>query len=228
MSRLNLVVVAHPDDEILGFGGTGAKLVAQGEVVQPVILCGNADVRTQRPTDEDLFADTLKSNEVVGFNRPVLGDFPNIKMNTSAHLDIVQFIEQQILAFKPQRIFTHHPGDLNDDHGQVARGCLAASRYFQRRDDLPPLESLHFMEIQSSTDWAFENEGDNFKANLYVGIEHQLEIKLKALACYRNVMRDFPHPRSIEAIRGLAAYRGGQSGLKYAEAFQTIFMRELR
>lgn len=225
---LNLIVVAHPDDEILGFGAAGAKLVSKGEIVQPVILCGNVDVRQKKPTNEQLYEDMCKANKILGFQDPVLGSFPNIRMNNVDHLDIVQFIETQILKFKPNRIFTHHPSDLNDDHCQISKACLAASRYYQRRDDIPPLESLHFMEIQSSTDWAYETNIDGFKPNLFVEVEKEIDLKLKALACYRNVMRDFPHPRSVEAIKGLAAYRGGQSGQKYSEAFQTIFMRELQ
>jgi len=227
MKNLSLIIVAHPDDEILGFGASGAKLVKQGDIVQPVILCGKVDVRHKRPSDDELHQDMKKANEIVGFELPILGAFPNIKMNTVGHLDIVQFIEKQILQFKPNRIFTHHPSDLNDDHCQISRACMAASRYYQRRDDIPPLQSLHFMEIQSATDWSYETDRDGFRPNLFVEVEEEIETKLEALACYRNVMRDFPHPRSTEAIKGLAAYRGGQSGQKYSEAFQTIFQREL-
>lgn len=225
MSEIIIVVVAHPDDEILGFGATGAKLVREGSIIQPVILCGNVDVRHKRPSDNELYQDMISANQILGFEEPVLGNFPNIRMNNVDHLDIVQFIEKQILKFRPVRIFTHHPSDLNDDHCQIAKACMAASRYYQRRKDIPALKSLSFMEIQSATDWGFEASGDSFKPNHYVEITEEIDLKLKALACYRNVMRDFPHPRSLEAIKGLAAYRGGQSGQKYSEAFQTIFQQ---
>lgn len=223
MQKVNLVVVAHPDDEILGFGATGAKLVANGEVVQPIILCGSVDVRTLRPSNEELYADMLKANAEVGFAEPILGDFPNIRMNTVPHVEIVQFIERQIETFKPARIFTHHPGDLNDDHTQVSKACLAAARLFQRRADIPALEALYFMEILSSSDWAFSGVTEAFKPTTYVEITAQLQQKITALNHYRNVMRPFPHPRSVEIVKGLAAYRGGQSGLNYAEAFQLVF-----
>jgi N-acetylglucosamine malate deacetylase 1 len=226
-SKINLVVVAHPDDEVLGFGATGAKLVKSGEIVQPIILCGDANARSKRPADIELYEDMLSANELLGFNKPITGDFPNIRMNNVDHLSIVQFIEEQVERFKPLRIFTHHPSDLNNDHYQVSRACLAASRFFQRRDDIPPLKSLHFMEIQSATDWSFEGVGEAFRADLFVEVNNEIELKIEALSCYRNVMRNYPHPRSEEAIKGLAAYRGGQSGQKYSEAFQTIFQREL-
>jgi LmbE family N-acetylglucosaminyl deacetylase len=225
--KRNLIVVAHPDDEILGFGATGLKLVQGGELVQAVILCGNADARTHRPEDEELLEDMLSANRLLGFADPISGAFPNIKTNTVPHLELVQFIEQQILEFQPHRIFTHHPGDLNDDHLQVSRACMAASRLFQRRCDLPPLEALCTMEILSSTDWAFPSAGQVFLPNLFVEVTDQLESKIQALSCYRKVMRDFPHPRSKEILTGLAAYRGGQAGQKYSESFQTVFRREM-
>lgn len=225
-TNVNLVVVAHPDDEILGFGATGAKLVAQGEVVQPIILCGNVDVRNHRPTDDELYQDMCAANKEVGFNEPILGTFPNIRMNTVPHVEIVQFIEKQIEAFKPNRIFTHHPGDLNDDHVQISRACQAAARLYQRRADIPPLQALYFMEILSSTDWAFPTTGENFIPSSFVEVgEDFLNKKIKALSHYRKVMRPFPHPRSDEVLRGLAAYRGGQAGLNYAEAFQLVFQQ---
>lgn len=179
MNNVNLIVVAHPDDEILGFGASGAKLVKQGEVVQPVILCGNVDVRHKRPTDEELYEDMLRANGIVGFANPVLGSFPNIRMNNVDHLDVVQYIEKQILQFKPQRIFTHHHSDLNDDHCQISRACMAASRYYQRRDDIPPLQSLHFMEIQSATDWSYETDRDGFRPNLFVEVEKEIDLKIQ-------------------------------------------------
>ncbi len=219
----NLVIAAHPDDEILGFGGTGAKFVERGETVQPVLLCGEVDVRTQRPSDAELSEDIAKANEAVGFDQPVLGNFPNIRLNTVPHVELVQFIEQQIEKFAPDRIFTHHPGDLNDDHVQVARACFAAARLFQRRDSLKPLRSLHCMEIPSSTDWSFPKIGPAFEANEYVSIEDTLDTKLRALGCYRKIMRPFPHPRSDEVIRGMAAVRGAECGLGRAEAFHTVF-----
>ncbi len=102
----NLVVVAHPDDEILGFGGAGAVCVKNGEIVQPVILSGGVDARTHRPTDAELFDDMINANQTLGFEKPILGSFPNIRMNTISHLDLVQFIEAQIETFQPDRIFT--------------------------------------------------------------------------------------------------------------------------
>lgn len=224
----NLVVVAHPDDEILGFGATGAKLAKEGDIVQSIILCGSVDARTSRPTDAQLFADTVAANRRAGFSEPVLGSFPNIRMNSVPHLDLVRFIEEQIELFAPDRIFTHHGGDLNDDHLQVSRACLAAARLFQRREDIKAPHALYAMEIPSSTDWAFPAVSAPFAPSVYVGVEPaELETKIQSLGCYRKVMRECPHPRSREGLSALATYRGGQAGYCYAEAFQLIFQRGL-
>ena len=191
------------------------------------MLCGHAEARTKRPEDGDFFEDIDKAMGVVGFAEPVLGSFPNIKLNTVPHLDLVQFIEKQVLQFRPKRVFTHHPGDLNDDHGQVSRATMVAARFSHRRDDLAPVESLHLMETLSATDWTFPSVGDPFRPNEYVAIDETIEAKLEACHCYRKVMRPFPHSRSEEAIRGLAAKRGAECGLGLAEAFQTIFSTRL-
>ena len=81
MTKTNLVVVAHPDDEILGFGGTGASLINNNETVQAIILSGSVNQRSLRPKKEDLVNDSIAANELIGFNRPIFGDFPNLRMN---------------------------------------------------------------------------------------------------------------------------------------------------
>ncbi len=222
---VNLVVVAHPDDEILGFGGAGSELVKQAETVQPLILSGMVDARTLRPSDEKLLADIIRANKYLGFEKPILGPFPNIRMNNVDHIEIVKYIEKYIEKYNPTRIFTHHPNDLNNDHTQISLACTAAARLFQRREGISPLKELYFMEIQSSTDWSFNTGNNQFQANTFFDIAASVDKKIDALAMYENVMREMPHPRSREAMKSLAVYRGGQSGYKYAEAFQLVFKR---
>ena len=153
----------------------------------------------------------------------MLGPFPNIRLNTVPHLDLVQFIERAIIETAATTIFTHHPGDINDDHVHTARACLPAARLFQRRKDVPALKRLLYMEILSSTDWSFPGAGARFQPDTFFEAGPNLDRKIEALRAYRGVMREFPHPRSDEILRGLAALRGGQAGLRHAEAFQTAF-----
>lgn len=218
-----LSVTAHPDDEVLGFGATAAKLASQGCSIYNCILSGNADARRHRPEAIELYNDTCEAQRIMGCEPPILGDFPNIKFNTVPHLELVQFIENAIEKVNPDFIFTHHPYDLNNDHYHVSKACQAASRLFQRKD-VKRIKGLYFMEIPSSTDWAFPVNGNTFQPNTFMEIgEEFLQVKLKALSAYKGVMRPFPHSRSTEAMSGLAAYRGGEAGMMYAEAFQAVF-----
>lgn len=219
-----LSVVAHPDDEVLGFGATAAKFSQNGHQVFNCILSGKAEVRQFRPSDDELAEDTANSQEILGAHPPILGDFPNIQFNIVPDIELVQFIEKVIIDVQPDIIFTHYPYDLNNDHREVSDACQAAFRLFQRRNDIKPISALYFMEILSSTDWAFPANANTFSPNTFVEVGKELiDLKIRALRQYRGVMRNFPHPRSVEVLTGLAAYRGAQAGMNYAEAFQAAF-----
>lgn len=221
-----LIIVAHPDDEVLGCGGTVARLTRQGVVVNACILSGSADARHKRPEVKQLHQDIKNAAEILGIDEPAMGNFPNISFNTCPHIDLVKFIEDHIERFAATTIFTHHPNDLNDDHKQVAWACMAASRLYQRRPDQPPLERLLAMEILSSTDWAYPGHARAFAPDTFFEIgETGLQSKIAALNAYRGVPRAFPHSRSEEILRGLAAYRGGQANMRFAEGFQSLFAR---
>lgn len=223
---LRLVVVAHPDDEVLGFGGSGVNYLKNGDKIQPLILCGDVNARSLRPSNKDLIKDIYDASEVLGFEKPILGSFPNLKMNIIPHLEIVQFIEKYIIEFMPDFIYTHHPNDLNDDHQIVSKACMAASRIFQRRNQNKRIKGLYYMEILSSTEWALNNAQNNFHPNYFVNVEDSLETKVKALQSYNGVMRECPHPRSIECLEALSIFRGSQSNFKKAEAFQIAFQTD--
>ena len=222
-----LTVTAHPDDEVLGFGGASYILSQKGYTVHNLILSGAVDARQNRPKIEELNDHTTKAQEVIGAEPPILGPFPNIKFNTVPHLELVQFIEKYIEELEPELVFTHHPYDLNNDHYHTSKACQAAVRLFQRRE-VKPVKGFYFMEIPSSTDWAFPVDCQNFSPDTFIEIgKTGVEKKIESLSMYEGVMRPYPHPRSKEALTGLAAYRGGQAGLKYAEAFQTVFQRNI-
>jgi LmbE family N-acetylglucosaminyl deacetylase len=220
-----LIVVAHPDDEVLGCGGTAAVLASSGEQVRACILCGEAGARRGRPALDQLKADIDAAQERLGLQPAITGGFDNLAMNTVPHRTLVEFVERAIIETASDVIFTHHPADLNDDHLHVSRACQAAARNAQRGGAAPPLRALFFMEVPSATDWSFAGgNSPAFVPDCFFEIEQAMDRKLSALVAYRGVMREFPHPRSEQCIRGLAAVRGGQSGMKYAEAFRSGFV----
>ena len=219
-----LIVVAHPDDEVLGTGATMYKLKKQGHKVAVVTMANHAAARAN--ISATLSEDQEESMKILGVDKIYTADFPNIKMNTVPHLELVQFIEKCIEDFKAEVIITHHPSDTNNDHVMTSYAAQAAARLFQRRSDIVPLKEFLFMEVLSSTEWSFDSSANRFTPNCFVEVGLDgVEKKLEALFKYKGVMRDYPHPRSYEALKGLAAYRGCQAGCNYAEAFECVFKR---
>ena len=219
-----LVVVAHPDDEVLGAGATIHILIKQGHRVAVATMANHAAARAN--ISDTLIADQNEAFRLMGVTKNYAADFPNIKMNTVAHLDLVKFIESCIEDFQADAIITHHPSDTNNDHVQTSYAVQAASRLFQRKENVPALKELLYMEVPSSTEWSFDSSSNRFTPNYFVEIgKDGVDLKLKALNAYKGVMREYPHPRSNEAIEGLAAYRGVQAGCNYAEAFECVFKR---
>ena len=219
-----LFVVAHPDDEVLGAGATIHKFVNEGHRVAVCTLVSHAGARTNK--SDTLTDDQAEAFEIMGVHKSYTGDFPNIQMNTVPHLRLVQFIEAAIEDWKAESIYTHHPSDTNNDHVMTSYAAQAASRLFQRKPGVPSLKQFVYMEVPSSTEWSFDSSANRFSPNMFVEVgKDGLDVKLKALAAYKGVMRPYPHPRSEEAITGLAAYRGVQAGCNYAEAFESVFYR---
>lgn len=219
-----LFVVAHPDDEVLGAGATIYKLVNEGNKVAVAIMSGHAAARAN--LSETLSEDEEKAMDILGVEKVYHADFPNIQMNVVPHLQLVQCIERCIEDFGAEAIITHHPADTNIDHIMTSGAVQAAVRLFQRKDGVPTLREVLYMEVLSATEWSLDSSSNRFTANMFIEIgEDGIEKKLEALRAYKGVMRPFPHPRSEETIKGLAAYRGGQSGCNYAEAFECVFRR---
>lgn len=218
-----MIVVAHPDDEILGAGGAASYLTSLGFPIYCAIMSGGVTERRGRPGSRELAQQRRAAQTKVGIVEAAVGSFPNIRFNCVPHIELVQFIEGVIEELNPSIVFTHHPADINDDHRHTSLACQAAVRLFQRQSGVIPLKSLMYMEVPSSTDWSFDH-GAAFRPTTFLEIgEEHLAHKLAALREYQGVMRPYPHPRSEEVIRGWASVRGAQAGMRYAEAFETVF-----
>ena len=218
-----LLVVAHPDDEVLGAGASIWNWTRKGDVVDVALMCTEAKARAFRPGDEELNSDLDESAAYLGINKKYEATFPNIEMNTVPHLKLVQFIESAIKESEPDIIITHHPADTNNDHLQTSMACQEAIRLFQRRPEVKRVKEFWYMEVPSCTEWTINNAFNLFRPNCYVEVGKEgVDAKIKALSMYRGVMRPYPHPRSAEYITGLAAMRGGQWGQNYSEAFEVV------
>ena len=221
-----LLVVAHPDDEVLGAGASMWKWCKNGDTVDVAIMSTEAKARAFRPSDVELDGDKDAAMSFLGVKKIYEGSFPNIEMNTVPHLKLVQFIEEAIRESQPDIVITHHPADTNNDHMQTSMACQEAVRLFQRRPEVKRINEFWYMEVPSCTEWKINNGLNTFNPNCFVEVgKDGVEAKIKALSMYRGVIRPYPHPRSSEYIMGLAAMRGGQWGCNYAESFEVVIRR---
>jgi LmbE family N-acetylglucosaminyl deacetylase len=219
-----LVVAAHPDDEILGCGGTMTRLAREGGEVRIAILAEGMSSRYAQREDADqqqlrhLHARAQQAADKVGAKELVLCKLPDNRLDTVPLLDVVKLVEELISRFRPEVVYTHHPGDLNVDHGVVNRAVLTATRPVAGQC----VKEIYAFEVPSSTEWAFQGLQPVFRPNVFVDITDSLATKIEALACYDTEMRKFPHPRSAEALRAIAARWGSVAGLQTAEAFELV------
>jgi len=219
-----LCVVAHPDDELFGCGATLRKLRDAGHSVASCILCGSTGARHGRPELARLHALSDDAARMVGIDETIRFDFPNIHFNVVPHLELVEAIEQAIVRFRPNWIFTHHRYDLNIDHRAVHDACMTALSLPMRLSrDLPVtmIERVYLFEILSSTDWASPRE-PAFRPTSFFDVAATFEAKLAALEAFEGALKPHPHSRSRENVTNLAALRGAQIGIRLAEAFDLV------
>lgn len=217
-----LVVAAHPDDEVLGCGGTIARHSEQGDNVHIVILAegitsrDNArDLNNRKDQLTRLSEYARRAGEVLGVRSVALEGFPDNRMDSANLLDVIKVVEGHIARVSPGILYTHHGGDLNIDHRIVHNAAITACRPFPGQT----VDTLLFFEIPSSTEWQVPYTEDPFWPNWFVDISGTLDRKLEALSVYSSEMRTWPHPRSGEGIEHLARHRGASIGCTAAEAF---------
>jgi len=216
--RKILVIAAHPDDEVLGCGGTIAKLASEGAEVQVLFLADGVSARESDLANDELVTRRAAARGacgLLGVQKVSFKDFPDNRMDTIALLDVAKVIEVEIASFAPDTIFTHHAGDLNIDHRRIHEATVVACRP-QRGF---PVKTLLLFEVPSSTEWQLPDTAAVFAPNWFVDISTTLEKKMAALDIYKDEMRDWPHPRSMRAIEHLAHWRGACVGVDAAEAF---------
>lgn len=219
-----LVIAAHPDDEVLGCGGTIARYANEGHEVFVAILGEGITSRFDENTHETevllekLHEKARKVSALLGVKELFQYSFPDNMFDTVPLLQIVKQLEELIEKLKPQAIYTHHNGDLNIDHSVTFRAVMTATRPVVGAS----VKSLYTFEVPSSTEWSFSQFPEMFKPNVFVDITDTIDLKIKAMALYDSEMRQFPHPRSSDALRAVSKKWGSTAGLFSAEAFQLI------
>lgn len=228
MGKRILVVAAHPDDEILGCGGTMAFHSQRGDDVYVLILGEGVTSRDEKRDRElrekeiaELKHQVEAANKMVGTKKSFLFDFPDNRFDSIPLLDIIKLVEKVKKEVIPDIIYTHHNGDLNIDHRITFEAVLTACRPLKNES----VRSIYSFEVPSSTEWSADSS-KYFIPNYFVNIKETLVKKTNAMKAYTNEVRDFPHPRSEKALEILAQSRGIMTGFEYAEAFMVVRILE--
>jgi N-acetylglucosamine malate deacetylase 1 len=210
-----LVVGAHPDDEILGVGGTICRHIVNGDQVSVCIVTKAIEPRWSKQYMEQKRIEQQAVDRLLGVSMRYHLDFPTTQLNTISQGELNDAVNQTVDVIRPDIVYTHFGDDLNADHGLVSRACLVATR--------PPKRiKLLCFETLSETEWGTTA----FKPNMWINIGEYIEKKIQAFNIYVSEVQKYPHPRSADGIKSLARNRGTEACLEYAEGF--VLIREIQ
>lgn len=220
--KVVLIIAAHPDDEILGCGGTIKRLVSEGYTAFTLILGEGITSRDEKRDREERISEierlkeqVKEANRIIGVKDVYLYDFPDNRFDTVPLLDIVKVIEKIKNELKPEIIFTHYENDLNIDHQITYKAVLTATRPMEGEC----VKELYSFEVLSSTEWSYPLR---FSPDVFFDISDHIEYKIKAMELYKSELRDFPHPRSLKGIKLNAQNLGMKVGFQFSEVFKTV------
>lgn len=221
-----LVVAAHPDDELLGEGGTIRRLVNEGVCARAVIMAEgltsrlNARSKMNELELKHIQDDARAAAKEIGYTSIDFCGLPDNRMDGMELLDVVKIIYGFVEKYDPDTVFTHHHGDLNIDHRVTCEAVLTACRPVGKHS----VKRIYAFETPSSTEWNYTYE-DPFTPNVFFDVTETLDAKIKGMECYKTEYTRYPHPRSAEALEALGKYRGTNVGYRFAEGF--MLLREI-
>lgn len=219
-----LIIAAHPDDEVLGMGGTIAKYASQGHQIALLIVTNGSTTQYEdNPRLEDIIQkkkfETQKCASILGISHIFYGNLPDMKLDIIAHVEINKVIEKTIKSFMPNVVFTHFYGDINMDHRRVFESTMVACRPIYNST----IKQVFMYSVPSSTEWNIQNQSTAFIPNWFEDISGVFsQKKYEGFKCYETELREYPHPRSVEWLMNSDAAEGNKVGLSAAESFVLI------
>lgn len=208
-----LIIAAHPDDELLGCGGAAALHARAGDRVASAIVCEGESLRYGREGVGQ--ADHIQAAaQTLGIRDVRTLKFPDQKLDTLTLTDIITPLEQIVRDVQPQVVYCQYGGDVNRDHELLFKAILVATRPTETC-----IEAIYAFDTASSTEWAYPR---TFVPDTWIDITEVLDVKLAAMNCYKSELREYPHPRSLQALANRAKAWGNRCCLDAAEVFMTI------
>lgn len=219
-----LIIAAHPDDEVLGVGGTIAKYTSRGiEVSLLIVTDGSTAQYRDNPNLNNIIEEkkqeTRQAADILGIKNIYYGGLPDMMLDTISHIEINKVIENIINEVKPTIVYTHFYGDINKDHQIVCESTLVACRPV--KDQI--VKKLFLYSVPSSTEWNIQMSHMAFMPNWYENIEEvYAKQKYRAMECYKKELREYPHPRNIKYLRNADTSEGNKVGRQVAESFMLV------
>ena len=204
------MISAHPDDEVIGMGATIKKLSLTNKIWLCVVSEGASAQYSNKKMIKVRRDACKKSSKILGISKIQFLDYPDMRLDSVSHLEINKELEKIIRKLKPKIVYSPPSHDLNKDHQKVFESSLVITRPL-----VSSVKSLLCYELPGPV-------REPFRPTVYENVEKEFSYKIKGFKMYKNEIMKFPHPRSINAIENLAIYRGTQSGLRKAEAFELV------
>jgi len=217
-----LVVSAHPDDEILGVGGTVAMHVDRGDDVTLAVMCEGVSIRYDPERHDEVVRQAHEAASILGVTDLVLKNLPDQRLDTIPLGEVIGEVEELVRDRQPEIVYTHFGGDINRDHQIIAEAVLVATRPYAA----PSVREILMFETPSSTEWGSSQLLPAFDPSVFVDISAVIDRKVEAFLCYSAEVVDYPHPRSDRALRARARFWGNRVNMDMAEAFTVV--RSLR
>ena len=223
MKNKILAIVSHPDDEIIGCGGTLIKHRKSGDKVKVIFtseseLARNKDLFIAKKQSEYRQGIAISVSKILKFEKPIFLNFNNLSLTRSDVTNMNGKLREIIKSYRPSIIYTHSPKDIHHDHRKTFEATLIAAR----PQNNCRINKILSFEIPSSTDIYTSNTRENFNPNYFINIKKEINTKLEMLTKYKREMKKYPHSRSKIGIKNLNIYRGNMVSLDFVEAFELI------
>ncbi len=213
-----LIIAPHPDDEILGAGGTLKKRSRlKGNNIFWVIMT----MPDKKDYDKKFILkrkkQIIKIKSMLKFKQVFELNFPSMKLDKVPKKEIVRSITDIFNKVRPEEVFVPHLGDVHSDHKVISEIISTCTKNFRFNF----IKKILAYEVLSETNFNLI-KSKKFYPNYYEDISDFLSFKIKAMKVYKSELKKFPFPRSIETIKALAKIRGSEIGAKAAEAFEVM------